>query len=483
MNIMRNRWGRAFGAVLLAGSLGACDFIQSTESNPNAVPTASLDQLFTAAQVNSFFFSEAELSRIASVWTQQMAGTDRQFAGLDVYTLAEDDIGDSFEGTYTGGGLIDIRRAVALAEAADRPVYAGILKIHEAYMIGMLSSFVGDIAYSEAVNVEITTPKLDDQADVYAAVQARLDEAISDLTGASATIATDLNFRGDAAKWIAVANTLKARFYLHWVEAQRNGGASATLAQKACGGDCIAKAVAAAQKGIQSSANNWRTIHSTASTENNLWFQFLSERSGYISAGQFGVDLLKSRNDPRLTIYYGPGSGPFAGQVVGSPPGSPAGDPGTAASSLSDKSPNGYGLPAASYPIVSCSENQFILAEAYYYQNNTAQAQQALRAGVACEESRLAVTGIPVTATATGTALLNEIATQKYIALFLSPEVLNDYKRTCRPALIDNSFIDLVDMPRRLFYAQDERSTNPNVPPPNQQPKANDNDPVNCNAS
>ncbi len=480
MNIMKNRWGRALGAVLLAGSLGACDFIQSTEANPNAVPTASLDQLFTSAQVNSFYFSEGELSRITAVWLQQMAGTDRQFAALDVYQLTEDEIGNTFENTYTGGGLIDIRRAIALADEAGRPVYAGILKIHEAYMIGMLSSFVGDIAYSQAVDPEITTPELDEQADVYAAVQARLDEAISDLSGATATIATDLNFRGDSQKWIAVANTLKARFYMHWVEAQRAGGAAATMAQTACGGDCIAKAIAAAQNGVKISASNWRTIHTTSSTENNIWFQFLSERSGYVSAGEFGVDLLESRNDPRLTIYYGEGSGAFEGEIVGSPPGSPPGDPGTAASALSEVPPNGYGLPQASHPIVTCSETYFILAEAYYYQNNTAQAQQALQSGVDCEEARLGVSDIPVSTSLTGSALLGEIATQKYIALFLSPEVMNDYKRTCLPAILENSFVDLEDMPRRLFYAQDERTTNPNVPVPNDQPEANDNDPNPC---
>lgn len=475
----KNRWGRALGAALLAGSLGACDFIESTETNPNAVPVASLDQLFTSAQVNTFYFNEGELSRIAAVWLQQAAGTDRQFSALDLYQLQEDEIGSSFGNVYTGGGLIDIRRATEIAEENNRPVYAGILKIHEAYLIGMLASFVGDIAYSEAVNPEISTPALDEQAEVYADVQALLTEAISNLQGGTAAIPTDLNFRGDSQKWIAVANTLKARFFMHWVEAQRAGGNAAALAQTACGGDCVAQAIAAAQNGVQTSANNWRTIHSSASTESNIWFQFLSERSGYISAGAFAVDELKERNDPRLTVFYGEGSGAFAGQIVGSPPGNPAGDPGTAASALSEEAPNGYGLPQASFPIVSCAETHFILAEANFYQGNTAAAQQALQAGVACEETRLGV-DIPVTTSVTGDALLEEIVTQKYFALFLNPEILNDYKRTCLPNLIDNDFIDLEDMPRRFFYAQAERQTNPNIPEPNAQPEANDNDPNAC---
>lgn len=474
MTIKPNRWGRALGATLLAASLGACDFIESTGTNPNAVPTATVDQLFTSAQVNTYALTEGEISRIGAVWLQQMAGTDRQFAALDLYQLQEDDAGSTFSSTYTGGGLIDLRRAIAGAEEAERPVYAGILRIHEAFIVGMAASYFGDIPYSEAVNAEVTTPVLDDQAAVYAAVQSLLDQAITELSTGGTGPAVDLNFGGDAARWRAVAHTLKARYYMHWVEAQRAGGSAATLAQTACAGDCVAKAIAAANNGIRSSSNNWRTIHSSTATENNLWFQFQGERSGYISAGAFGVDLLQSREDPRLPVYY---SRDADGAFVGSAPGAPNGDPGTDASQLST---TGYGAADFSMPIVSCAENAFILAEANFYQGNTAAAQQALLAGVACEEARTGTSDIPVDASTTGQALLREIALQKYIALFLNPEALNDYKRTCLPALTSNEFVDTSDMPRRFFYGRAERQTNPNIQVPNDQPKANDNDPNAC---
>lgn len=41
------------------------------------------------------------------------------------------------------------------------------------------------------------------------------------------------------------------------------------------------------------------------------------DRSGYISAGKFLVDLLKSTNDPRLEMYFSSSNG----QVTGAPPG------------------------------------------------------------------------------------------------------------------------------------------------------------------
>ena len=172
---------RVAGGFLLTLYLGACDFTSPVNSNPNSVAVASVDQLFTGIQVNSYFLTEGQIARIATIWTQQMAGTDKQFVGLDDYTITEEAANDEFSTVYTGGGLIDIRTAIAQAEEAGRSVYAGILKVHEAYMIGMTASIFGDIPYSDAVTAGIDDPILDGQAAVYMAIQSLLDDAIGDL--------------------------------------------------------------------------------------------------------------------------------------------------------------------------------------------------------------------------------------------------------------------------------------------------------------
>ena len=41
---------RVAGVILLTLVLGGCDFITPVTTNPNAVPTASVEQLFTAAE-------------------------------------------------------------------------------------------------------------------------------------------------------------------------------------------------------------------------------------------------------------------------------------------------------------------------------------------------------------------------------------------------------------------------------------------------
>jgi hypothetical protein len=446
MNTTTHR-GRVLATLLTAALLGGCDFISPTETNPNAVPTASVDQLFTGIQVNSFFLSEGQMSRISSLWTQQMAGTDRQFAIIDGYVIDEESADDEFEAIYTGGGLIDLKEAIAQAEDGGRRAYAGILKVHQAFMFGMAASVFGDIPYSEAANAEIAEPALDEQADVYASVQSLLDEAIGDLASGQGTGpgSVDLNFGGDPAKWTAVARTLKARYHLHWAEVNSSAYQSA---------------LAEAQQGVMTVDENWKAIHSTSATENNLWYQFMRDRSGYISAGDYLVPKMVADGDPRLPLYYSEASGggyaPRDSEL------------GTA-----------YGASDFDFPIVTCSENAFIMAEAHFHLGNEGSARSAALAGLACQEATWGVdlsAQAAVLEAATGDALFEAIMGEKYTALFLNLEAWNDYKRTCLPAITERPG----GMPARLYYGQQERQSNQNIPEAGQQPLRNDNDPNPC---
>jgi hypothetical protein len=442
---------RLVGLALLVVPAAACEFISPTESNPNAVPTANVDQLFTSIQVNTYLVAEGQLSRLSAIWTQQMTGTDRQFRTLDNYVLNEEDANGEFLTIYTGGGLIDMKLALADAAEAGRRVYSGIIKVHQAYMFGMAASVWGDIPYSEAADADFEEPKLDDQAAVYAAIQTLLDEAIADLnsgTGAGPG-AVDFAFQGNVARWVAVARTLKARFYMHWGEVQGNTAYTAALAQ--------------AQQGITTNAGNWRAIHSTDSRENNLWYQFMRDRSGYISAGDFLVPSMVARTDPRLPFYFSQAAG--GGY--------------RARASLLSTQAGGYGALDFNTPIATCAENYYIIAEAQYRLGQTAGARTAALNALACEEGRF---GVNLTTqkdrinAASGQALLDEIMLQKYTALFLNVESWNDWKRTCLPRITQRTG----GMPGRLYYGTAERQSNSNVPLPDKQPKRNDNDPNAC---
>jgi hypothetical protein len=480
------KWsGRALCVAMLAAPLAACDFLNPIVEDPNAVPAASADQLLVGVQVSHYVMEEGQSSRLASVWTQQMDGTDRQFITLAEYVLTEQDAGDIMDVMYIGGGLVDIRKGIAAAMVDGRRAYAGIFKVLEAHIMGMTAAEYGDLPYSEAVNPEITQPALDTQAEINTAVLAKLDEAIADLqSGAGAGPGgADFAYGGDFTKWIAAAHTLKARFNLHWVEAEGNSRYTAARDE--------------ALQGILAASGDWLADHSTSFTETFFWRQFQRDRSGYIQAGKFMTDLMNTNADPRMRYLYSFGD-PAAGlgdTVIGSDVGTgvPT-DPETQASELACGPVRtegclgfGYGSAEFDFPILTCAENYFIIAEAEYFVGTEANAIAALDNALQCAED-LWVTryGIATMDLQTlmdrndgmsGPTLLQEIMEQKYVHQFLSRDTWNDYKRVCTPGITPFAG---GTVPGRFYYSNNERESNENVPPPAQQPVRNANDPNPC---
>jgi starch-binding outer membrane protein, SusD/RagB family len=472
---MRNRTIAVLGALALASALGGCgDWLSgpNLDTDPNRPSNANITQLYQGVQVNSFVWFTGDLARVASMWNQEMAGTGRQQQTRDLYDVTEGDFDTDFSRIYTGGGLIDMRRGEAAAEAAGDRTYGGIFKIWEAMKLGMAASLWGAIPYSEAVSDSLK-PHLDTQPQVYAAVQALLDQAIADLqAGAGAGPGSlDLVYGGDRQSWIRAAYTLKARFYMHWVEAQSAGGTAdsdylsagvtaGAAANQACGGNCLTSAMAAAANGISASSGDLRTFHADAPGQQNLWYQFINiARQGDIGAGKRLVDIMNATADPRRGDYFSTVEGAY----VGAPPGTEA--------AVSLLSPTGRGRPDYRQPLVTWAENQLILAEGNYRLGATATARDFLN------NVRLAA-GLPASASS-GAALLNEIATEKYISLFQNIEVWNDHKRLCLPVLAPAAGSEL---PGRLYYGEDERNVNPNVPSPDEASiyDRNANDPLRC---
>lgn len=437
------------GTAAIIALAGACtDFLTGEEltTDPNRPDAATTDQLFTAVQVQQFTVHTGALARLASMWTQQMAGTDRQYASQALYDIAEDDFSTEWNSIYGGGGLLDLRIIQDRATEANDLVYRGVAKVWEAFIMGMAASVWGDIPYSEAV-AGVDNPTLDPQAEVYAAVQTVLDEAIADLqsgTGAGPDEA-DLVYGGDVENWIELAHTLKARFYLHTAEMNQSAYASA-LAQ--------------AQQGISDPAGNFTTFHTTAATEANIWHQFFRDRDSYMRAGKTLVDTMRMRNDPRLDDYFAPNQ---SGQFVGAA----QGEPQSASHSLLSATRLAASFPQ---PLVTWAENQLIIAEAAYRTGNQSLANTALN------RVRTAAGLAPVSLS--GTALLHAIMIEKWITLFQNMEALNDYRRTCAPNLAPAGTADVI--PGRIFYAFSERNTNPNIPPPEEQPARNPLDPANA---
>ena len=443
---MRLRIPSALCAVAMAGLVaGGCSdsYFEGPrlDENPNKPSNAGADQQFIGFQAFTFYSMTGDVNRLISLWTQQMAGTGRQWAGFDQYAVTENDF--TMASFYAQGGLVDIRGVQEKVE--EDKLYLGIAQTWEALLMDLTSDVWGDIPYSEA-NSDVLQPKLDKQADVHNALLALVDQGITNMNaGGNGPGDVDLVYGGDRTNWLAAAHTLKARMYMHLAETDASN---------------YAKALTETNSGISSAANDFTTYQSGTTGEANHWYQFRIQRGTDISAGKFLVDLMKQRNDPRLTAYFSPGAA-AGGQIIGASPGEEF-DGRQAWLSAT------RGAPEFRQPVLTFAENQMIRAEAQYRTNAQAAALATLNA-------YRASVGLPALGGLSGAALLAAIFEEKYVSLFQNTEVWNDYRRTCYPNLAPASgnFI-----PARLVYGTDERRANSNVPSPSQQPRRNQLDPA-----
>jgi hypothetical protein len=475
--------GAVLALALLAG-WGCSDFLSGPglTENPNNPTQATAIQILVAVQSSAATRFEGQVARCASIFTQQLIGSNnQQLQYCTSYGVQEGDISGAMAGFYTGGGLLGLRSIQAYAATAGDSLMMGIAKVWEAYNMGTAASVWGDLPYSEAVTPGIESPILDSQQSIYAAVQTRLDEAISALTAAAATASGNCStLEGDliycatsvlratqVARWIRAAHTLKARFHLHLVE--RNGVAeyNAALTEALLG---INEVPTSATNAIhEQGPGDFRFFHgSIQDFDANIWGEFLLSRQDVV-AGNAMVQIMKSRNDTvRMRQYFDTNS---VAHVAGTQPGDKF--VGANQNNVTVRSPGCAPVPASCpssvvnttvrrvftfrQPMITWAENQLILAEARFKTGDSA------GAAVNVNAVRTAV-GLPALAAPT----FVDVMTEKYIAMYQNIEVWSDYKRTCIPTLVPNG--STPEVLGRLPYGAAERNANANIPLPSAYP-------------
>lgn len=444
----------AFVGVVALALPSACGSFLDSETavaNPNAPTAATTNQLFGGAIANIMGQQEGPVAMNVCEWMQQCAGTGGRFVDTQgTYTIDSDTFDGSMQSIYTGGGLIQIRQVEANAAASGDKLYLGIAEVVEAMDILWGVDVWGDMPYREAVGGN-SSPHFDPQQQIYSDLLTLLDKAITDMgSGGQGPAAYDLIYGGSAAKWTETAHTLKARIYLHQEEKLGAGQYTSALAE--------------AKKGISSPADDWVTVHSTATSERNLWAQFQLTSFGQdLVAGAPLVKIMLQQNDPRLAAYFGQNShGGYGGYDVTTQA--------TPADSISPILGSGRTSdPTFSQPIITYDETQLIIAEAAFQTNDKGTATTAFN-NVRTRWQK------PTIASPT----LTDIMTEKYIITFQNVEAWNDYKRTCIPAL--KPARNKLAIPGRLLYGTTEMQTNTNAPTnePALATGRNWNDPVAC---
>lgn len=189
----------------------SCELAELDYENPNQVTPdqANLNDLYNSVQLEFVEFYE-------DYWNEP-AEMARMISATGGFTYFNNDGPESFNNGWTTAYaefLPDVRSTIENATARNLPIHSGSAKVMEAMVIMSLVDMFGDVPYSEALQgIEVIAPTADNGADVYAAAETLLDEAIAELEGAGGAAAptNDLFYGGDAASWATLAKTLKLR--------------------------------------------------------------------------------------------------------------------------------------------------------------------------------------------------------------------------------------------------------------------------------
>ena len=428
------------------------------DSNPNKVDDVnqiSVEALFVGSQVTLYGVMEGYLSRLVTMFMQQLAG--QLYSHADDYKCAPLDwrLDDRWSDLYGTGGLVDLRTIQQKSEAQQKHVLKGVSQIWEALIFSTAADLWGDLPYSQAVNSLYPKPKFDSQKSVHDATLSLLDDAIENIEkGQDFSSLNDFSFSGNPQKWISCAHTLQARITLNWAEV--NGTAA------------YSQALALAEQGVgdPTGAGDWKPFHQEGSDgEESVWHQFFDENLYVMGAGELLVDMLKKDNDGRLLIYFDPESA-FNDTVVGLSPGSPV------PPYASQLNPATVGSESWGVEWVSWHENQFIIAECQYNLGQEEAALSTLNNILSNLEQRWRLfepgCQLPRYTNINGADLIAAIMNEKYKTMFLNIQTLSDWRRTGYPVFQDrhgNSTECDGGTPRRLLYPEIEKKTNSNVPP------------------
>jgi hypothetical protein len=432
-------------------------YVQQDQVSPNNPVTAGPSQFLLVSEVATFESQTTNLNRIASILTQQTAGTNvGQFQAVADYVLKEGDNQDDWYTVYADA-LVNTQALIDKAGTAN-PYYRGMGEVLKAMNLGIATDTWGDVPEKSALKGAAATdesfnPPFDKQQDIYTDIQNLLTAAITDLskpTNANLLVpgSDDLIHQGNVAAWIENAWVLKARYDNRLSKKDASGSATNALTDLTNGK-------------LTDGSNDMNAVFSAASNSNvNPWNAFASNRAQYVLMAKPFIDRLNATNDPRLSFYAAKDTG---GKYSGTPV-----DPDSTNTAASDIGT--YIADVASpIPMVTFTEAKFIEAEANFRLGNKAAAATAYNDAVSA--SVLKVTGSAISAafkatTASETAAtisLEKIMTQKYIAMFGQFEVWNDYRRTNLPKLNPNAAGVTTTIPNRLPTVLDERVYNKNA--------------------
>lgn len=449
--------------------LGCSDFLDINDS-PNSPVDVPLTAQLGAALGGTAFANSNELNRFGAVVSDYLYGAGGSPRSYDTYVITGADFGNQWTGEIWAGPLMQYEKIILKAEAQENWNYAGVAKIMQAYLWSLTTDVWGDIPYSEAMQGEsgITRPKVDTQESIYKGTGGKpglfdlIRAGIADLgKTTNLTMTTDdVVYGGNVNNWRKAGYTLMLRLAMT-ISVKDPAFATSIINEiLAANGGAWATTL------ISSNAQNLSVKFGGAvgSQSPMFTYMFVSTFQNELVVSRRFTDLLIGLNDPRLPVLVKKGqisptnTAPTPDWVVyenGSP--IPTANPVTFSKwNVAVTGANGIGP----IRLVTNAGRAFMLAEAMlrlgiaipgstpqslYYEGMRASMEEFAAATSA--DFPLSATAIntyiganagaaTTVATLTGTTeqRINQIITQKYIAMAGNGlEAWNDIRRTGYP--------------------------------------------------
>lgn len=372
--------------IVLGLATASCDSYLDINQDPNS-PSESMmtpDIMLPAAEMN-LVGSYGDFARIAggyfAQYYVQTFGTSN-YLDFSQFTMSATR-SSGFYTQMTSRSLKNLTTIRSMAKASEEwGTYLAATTLW-AYAYQVLVDAYGEVPFSEAFDVSISSPHYDKGADVYAGILKELDEALAK-ANPNDQVATNFLFNGqNAAKWIKFAKALKLK-----ILSRESGVASvdsqiAALVQE---NDFPTSDVAYAgcwknESGAMSPfyaeefATNW------GSTQINVVANVAI--IGTMQQKDANGDVVYS--DPRLPAFFSTnGAGEYTGGISGSN------------FSTSDNFKSTYWCrPVASYDmpvyLLTVAETEFFIAEYYAKAGNAAEAEAHYNAAI---EASCATAGV-----------------------------------------------------------------------------------------
>lgn len=458
---------KKLGVILLTALVFAsCEKWIDPDINvdPNKPEDVPMLLILPSIQTSWAYTIGGDLAMPARLWTQQLAGSDRQALAYDRYTITEGDMNNLWRFNTYSASLMDNKILIDKAIEVNSPAYLGVGQVLWALQFLGMTDMFGDIPYSEALQgKDFVYPTFDTQESILTDLEKVLNDAITNLNTAIPLQgdplyvfpgADDLIYGGDLNLWIKAANAVKARLYLHWGE---KDASKLSLIQ------------AAIDASFADQTEDMQLAFGATEGEANPLYQFETQREGYVLIGAHLVNQLnggtpfdKTDDDPRLALFA-TGTGGADGDTLladttgnsvldSIPPGSYFGAPvGTPASLYSDVGPE-FGAINSTVRWFTYAELKYIEAELNV---GTAVGDTAF---VHAVKASYSMYGLPEPTVVASNVTLADIIGQKYLGLAMQIEVYNDYRRTGLPALTTYQGLPV---PKRYPYGSAAFDYNP----------------------